>query len=59
MSVTPPESKHALDLDSLRDPAIRFWTVWDKNPAAMAFYRHLGARPFSEEILMRWDVAPD
>jgi putative acetyltransferase len=24
-----PESKHALDLDSLRVPEITFWTVWD------------------------------
>lgn len=28
-SVTPPESKHALDLDGLRKPEISFWTVWD------------------------------
>lgn len=28
-SVSPPESKHALDLDGLRTPAITFWTVWD------------------------------
>jgi putative acetyltransferase len=28
-SVTPPESKHALDLAGLRKPGIIFWTVWD------------------------------
>jgi putative acetyltransferase len=28
-SVSPPESKHALDLDALRKPDITFWTVWD------------------------------
>jgi putative acetyltransferase len=28
-SVTPPESKHALDLDGLRQPGVAFWTVWD------------------------------
>jgi putative acetyltransferase len=28
-SITPLESKHALDLDSLRAPGITFWTVWD------------------------------
>ena len=28
-SVSPPESKHALDLDGLRKPGITFWTVWD------------------------------
>ena len=28
-SVSPPESKHALDLDALRAPEITFWSVWD------------------------------
>ena len=28
-AVSPPESKHALDLDGLRKPEIIFWTVWD------------------------------
>jgi putative acetyltransferase len=28
-SVSPPESKHALDLEGLRKPDIIFWTVWD------------------------------
>jgi putative acetyltransferase len=28
-SVSPPESKHALDLDSLRAPDITFWSVTD------------------------------
>jgi putative acetyltransferase len=28
-SVSPPESKHALDLAGLRRPEITFWTVWD------------------------------
>ena len=27
--VSPPESRHALDLDGLRRPEITFWTVWD------------------------------
>lgn len=35
-----------------------FWTVWNKNPKALAFYAHLGARPWDEEILMRWSL-PD
>jgi len=26
--VSPPESRHALDLKGLRDPAITFWAVW-------------------------------
>ena len=28
-SISPPESKHALDLAGLRKPEISFWTVWD------------------------------
>ncbi|WP_116952952.1 GNAT family N-acetyltransferase [Jiangella endophytica] len=28
-SITPPESKHALDLDGLRRPDVTFWTVRD------------------------------
>jgi putative acetyltransferase len=27
--VSPPESRHALDLEKLRRPGITFWTVWD------------------------------
>lgn len=27
--VSPPESRHALDLAQLRQPGITFWTVWD------------------------------
>jgi len=27
-SISPPESKHALDLDGLRKPEITFWSVW-------------------------------
>ncbi len=28
---SPPESVHALDLQSLRDPSITFWTAWEDN----------------------------
>lgn len=28
-SVSPPESKHALDLEGLRKPEITFWTIID------------------------------
>jgi putative acetyltransferase len=28
-SITPLESKHALDLDGLRTPEITFWSIWD------------------------------
>jgi putative acetyltransferase len=27
--VSPPESRHALDLDGLRKPDITFWSLWD------------------------------
>jgi putative acetyltransferase len=27
--ITPPGSSHALDLDGLRRPDIRFWSMWD------------------------------
>jgi GNAT superfamily N-acetyltransferase len=33
-----------------------FWTVWNKNPKALEFYRHLGAQRWDEEILMRWEI---
>lgn len=30
-AVSPPESKHALDLDSLRQPEIAFYTAWEQD----------------------------
>ena len=33
-SVSPPESKHALDLEGLRQPDVTFWTVWDNQSLA-------------------------
>ena len=27
-ATSPPESVHALDMDQLRRPGIRFWTAW-------------------------------
>jgi putative acetyltransferase len=33
-SVSPPESKHALDLNGLRKPEITFWTMWDGDQLA-------------------------
>ena len=27
--VSPPESRHALNLDGLRKPDITFWTIWN------------------------------
>jgi putative acetyltransferase len=32
--VSPPESRHALNLDELRKPDITFWTAWDENELA-------------------------
>ncbi len=28
--LSPPESRHALDLDGLRAPDVTFWSVWDE-----------------------------
>lgn len=33
-AISPPESKHALDLPGLRRPEITFWTVWDAGQLA-------------------------
>ena len=33
-AVSPPGSKHALDLEGLRRPEISFWTVWDESQIA-------------------------
>lgn len=33
-SVSPPESKHALDLEGLRQPDITFWTLWEGDKLA-------------------------
>jgi putative acetyltransferase len=33
-SISPPESKHAMDLDGLRKPEITFWTIWDHSHLA-------------------------
>jgi len=27
-ATSPPESVHALDLDKLKDPTVKFWTIW-------------------------------
>lgn len=27
--VSPPESRHALDINKLREPGITFWSVWE------------------------------
>ncbi|MBL4771033.1 MAG: GNAT family N-acetyltransferase [Planctomycetes bacterium] len=29
-SISPPESKHALDLESLRKPEVTFWSAWQQ-----------------------------
>jgi putative acetyltransferase len=33
-SMSPPESKHALDLPGLRKPEITFWALWHQNRIA-------------------------
>jgi putative acetyltransferase len=32
--ISPPESRHALDLDGLRKPDITFWSVWNGSELA-------------------------
>ena len=32
--VSPPQSRHALNLDGLRKPEITFWTMWDGSQLA-------------------------
>ncbi len=33
-ATSPPESKHALDLEGLRAPDITFWTIWEDGTLA-------------------------
>ena len=32
--VSPPESRHALNLDALRQPDVTFWSAWQENDLA-------------------------
>lgn len=44
-AVSPPESRHALDLDGLRRPEVTFWTAWDDRLlAGCAALKELDAR---------------
>lgn len=44
-SVSPPESKHALDLAGLRKPEITFWTLWfEERIAGCCALRQLDAQ---------------
>ncbi|TEW46439.1 GNAT family N-acetyltransferase [Psychromonas sp. RZ5] len=41
-ATSPPESKHALDLTALKDPSVKFWTIWEGNQlAGCAAYKAL------------------
>jgi putative acetyltransferase len=41
-ATSPPESKHALDLTALKDPSVKFWTIWKKHDlAGFAAYKKL------------------
>lgn len=43
-SVSPPESKHALDLEGLREPEITFWSIREGNKIlGCAALKHLSA----------------
>ena len=44
-AVSPPESRHALNLDELRTPDITFWTAWQENQlAGCAALKELNAK---------------
>lgn len=47
-SVSPPESKHALDLEGLRKPEITFWTVWERDTVPQARDRLIGCGAIKE-----------
>ncbi|WP_413698684.1 GNAT family N-acetyltransferase [Psychromonas sp. KJ10-10] len=41
-ATSPPESKHALDLEGLKDSSVKFWTIWQGNVlAGCGAYKHL------------------
>lgn len=43
-ATSPPESKHALDLEGLRSPLVNFWTIWDNQQlAGCAAYQKLNS----------------
>jgi GNAT superfamily N-acetyltransferase len=42
------------EIAAARGAARLFWTVWRKNPGAIAFYRALGAESWDEELPMTW-----
>lgn len=41
--ISPPESKHALDLNGLRQPEITFWTIWDDGLAGCVALKELNS----------------
>jgi GNAT superfamily N-acetyltransferase len=51
--------EHARKIARQRGARNVFWTVWRKNSDGQEFYRHIGAEPCDEEILMRWRIAPE
>ena len=43
--ITPPGSSHALDLDGLRRPEVRFWSMWDgKQLLGCGALKHLDSK---------------
>lgn len=44
-ATSPPESKHALDLEDLKSPLVSFWTIWDNETlAGCAAYKKLDSK---------------
>jgi GNAT superfamily N-acetyltransferase len=46
--------RRAREIAAARGARRLFWTVWRKNPNAIAFYRKLGAEIWDEELPMTW-----
>ncbi|ADZ89740.1 GNAT family N-acetyltransferase [Marinomonas mediterranea] len=45
LSLSPPESAHALDLEEMKDPSITLWSVWiDNELAGCGALKELDAR---------------
>ena len=46
--------RHAAEVMRARGARVILWTVWERNPRAIAFYTALGAKRIGGEIPMAW-----
>ena len=54
-SISPPESKHALDIESLKNDNISFWTLWQEESLLACGALKLLSRELGEIKSMRTD----